>query len=401
MLITDVRSHLLTARWAGDPYFPVQLHTTALIEIVTDTELTGVGESMLAYFIPDAVEPIVSFYKPLLIGKDPQRIKSIMERLYVASVYWGRTGAAMSVLSGIDIALWDLKAKAVGVPLYQLLGGLAHDSLKLYCSGGPALWPNERNIEKCKDYVERGYRAVKFATGYYVPGPTEMPADWSFLPTPTARLGSQEGEKCAAVREALGPDIDVILDGHQGGLSRPYSAADALKIVDSVAPYGLLFFEEPLSYTDPAGYAELRRRGKVPIAGGESLSGIFEFRDFFDRQSLNVVQPEITYAGGVSTCLEISADANARNLRMAMHCGGTAGPGLSASAHLSFASPCAIILEHLLHSVGVQHDLLLEPFTLHEGKIAPPTAPGIGVVEITESLLAKYPYIPGTGEVCS
>lgn len=402
MLITDVRSHLITARWAGDPYFPVQLHTTALIEVLTDTEVTGVGETMLAYFIPEAVAPIVDFYKPLLVGKDPQRIRSIIERLYVASVYWGRTGAAMSVLSGIDIALWDLKAKLAGVPLYQLLGGLAHDSLKVYCSGGPALWPNEQNVAKCKYYVEQGYRAVKFATGYYVSeGPPEMPYDWRFLATSTARLGAQEGEKCAAVREALGPDIDVILDGHQGGLSNPYSASDALKIVDSVAPYGLLFFEEPLPYTDPNGYAELRRQGKVPIGGGESLSGVFEFRDFFDRQSLNVVQPEVTYAGGVSTCMEISADAAVRNLRMAMHCGGTAGPGLSASAHISFASPCAIILEHLMHSVGVQQDLLLEPFKIRDGRIDPPTAPGIGVVTITESLLAKYPYIPGTGEICS
>jgi len=402
MLITDVRTHLMTARWASDPYFPVQVHTTAIIEIVTNGGINGVGEAMLGYFIPDAVQPIVDFYKPLLVGKDPERIKAIMERLYVASVYWGRTGAAMSVLSGIDIALWDLKGKAAGLPLYQLLGGLANDSLKVYCSGGPALWPNEKNVAKCKYYVEQGYRAVKFATGYYVQeGPPEMPYDWRFLSASTARLGPQEAEKCAAIREALGPEIDVILDGHQGGLSRPYSVSDALKIVDSVAPYGLLFFEEPLPYTDVAGYAELRHQGKVPIAGGESLSGVFEFRDFFNRQSLNVVQPEVTFAGGVSTCVEIAADAEVRNLRMAMHCGGTAGPGLSASAHISFTSPCAIILEHLLHSVSVQQDMLLEPFKITDGQIAPPTAPGIGVVEITDSLLAKYPYIPGTGEVCS
>lgn len=402
MRITDVRTHLMTARWAGDPYFPVQLHTTALIEVLTDTELKGVGESMLAYFIPEAAAPIVNFYKPLLIGKDPEHIKGIMEELYVASVYWGRTGAGMSVLSGIDIALWDLKAKAADVPLYKLLGGLAQDSLKVYCSGGPALWPIEENVAKCKYYVEQGYRAVKFATGYYVnEGPPEMPQGWRVLPTPAARLGPQEGEKCAAVREALGPEIDVILDGHQGGISKPFSCSDVLKICEHVAPYGLLFFEEPLPYTDPAGYAELRRQGKVPIGGGESLSGIFEFREFFDRQSLNVVQPEVTYGGGVSTCVEISSDAGARNLRMAMHCGGTAGPGLSASAHISFASPYAIILEHLMHSAGVQQDLLLEPFKIRDGKIAPPTAPGIGVVEITESLLTKYPYIPGTGEICS
>src|SRR2546428_4255130 len=116
MLITDVRTHLLTARWADDPYFPPQLHSTAFIEIFTDAGMTGIGETILGYFAPDAVEPIVNFYKPLLIGKDPERINSLWERLYVSSIYWGRTGAALSVLSAIDIALWDLKAKAAGAP---------------------------------------------------------------------------------------------------------------------------------------------------------------------------------------------------------------------------------------------------------------------------------------------
>ena len=357
---------------------------------------------MLAYFSPESVAPIVNFYKPLLIGKDPERINSLWERLYVSSIYWGRTGAAMSVLSGIDIALWDLKGKLAGMPVYQLLGGLAHEEIMPYCSGGPAMWPNEQNVAKCKYYVELGYRALKFATGYYVQeGPPEMPYDWRFVPTPASRLGPQEGEKCAAAREALGPEIDIILDGHQGGLSNPYSMTDALRITESIAPYGILFFEEPLPYTDLAGYAELRRHGRVPIAGGESLSGRFEFRDYFDRKCLDVVQPEVTYAGGITTCVDIARDASIRNLRMAMHCGGTAGPGLAASVHLSFASPATIVLEHLLHSTSVQKDLLLEPLKLRNGKIPPPTAPGIGITEITESLLAKYPYMPGTGEICS
>src|SRR5947207_6225321 len=104
MLIKDVRAPLLTSRWADDPSFPALLHSTAFVEILTDAGITGVGETILGYFIPDAVEPIVSFYKPLLVGNDPERINGIRERLFVSSIYWGRTGAAMSVLSAIDMA---------------------------------------------------------------------------------------------------------------------------------------------------------------------------------------------------------------------------------------------------------------------------------------------------------
>ncbi len=401
MKITDVRTHLLTARWADDPYFPVQLHSTALVEILTDSGLTGVGETIMGYFSPESVPALVNFYKPLLIGRDPTAIRALFERLYTASVYWGRTGAGISVISAVDMALWDLKGKAAGVPVYQLLGGLARTSLPLYCSGGPALWPIADNVAKCRYYVEQGYRALKFATGYYVQeGPPEMPKEWKVLPTPTARLGEQEGEKCEAARNAVGPEIDIILDGHQGGIPNPYSVSDALRVCEAVAPYGLLFFEEPLPYTDPKGYATLRRQGKVPIAGGESLSGVHEFRNYFDFGSLDVAQPEVTFAGGITVCREVAEDLAVRNLRLAMHCGGTAGPGQAASIHLSFASPVSIILEHLLHSLSVQRDLLLEPPALQNGVVQPPTAPGLGIVEISPALLEKYPFRPGTGEVC-
>ncbi|MCX6623422.1 MAG: mandelate racemase/muconate lactonizing enzyme family protein [Acidobacteria bacterium] len=400
MKITDVRTHLITARWSDDPYFPVQLHTTALIEILTDQGLNGVGESILGYFVPDAVAPIVEFYKPLLIGRDAGDITGIWERLYLASMYWGRTGAALAVLSGIDIALWDLKAKAAGVPLYQLLGGAAKSRQPVYCSGGPALWPIKENVDKCRYYIEQGYRALKFATGYYIfEEGSEMPSGWRMRPVSHYRLAQEEAEKCAAAREAVGPEVDLILDGHQGALADPYSLADAQRVSEAVAPYGMLFFEEPLPYTDPRGYAALRAGGRLPIAGGESLSGIHDFRSYLEMEALDVVQPEVTYAGGITTCSEILRLAQSRNLRAAMHCGGTAGPGLAASIHLSFASPIAIQLEHLLHSTSIQRDLMVEPVVLRDGSIAPPTAPGLGI-EISNSLLAKYPYIPGTGEVC-
>jgi len=399
MKITDVITHLLTARWDDDAFMPVQLHSTAFVQVKTDAGISGLGETILGYFSPESVSPLVSFYKPLLVGQDPEQINRLWQLMYSSSIYWGRTGAAMSIISAIEMALWDIKAKALSVPLYQLLGGLARETLPLYASGGPALWPVEKTVEKCQYYVEKGYRAVKFATGYYTKeGPPELASGWKLVPVSASHLGDQEGEKVAAVREALGREIEIILDGHQGGVPNPFSLSEALRVVNAVASYGILFFEEPLPYTDVEGYSELRRQGKVPIAGGESLSGTHEFHRFLQLDALDVVQPEVTFLGGISPCRDVLKQAALRNLRSALHCGGTFGPGMAGSIHISFASSTSIILEHLPCSASVQKDIMLEPPRLHDGGISPPTAPGLGV-EISEALLEKYPYIPGTGEI--
>lgn len=399
MKIVDILTHLLTSRWVDHPYLPAELHSTALVQVLTDKGPSGFGETILGYFAPELVPPLVNFYRPLLLGEDPEKINALWEKLYNSSIYWGRTGAAMSVLSAIEMALWDLKAKAAGVPLYQLLGGLARENLPLYYSGGPSLWPTQKTVEMCQYYVDLGYRAIKFSTGYYQKeGPPEIPSGWKIKSVSKTRLGDEEGEKLEAVRQAVGPEIDIIIDGHQGGIANPYSVADALRVVESIAPYGVLFFEEPLPYTDPHGYAELRRHGKVPIGGGESLSGIHEFRHFFQLAALDVVQPEVTFVGGISACSDVLKQAASLNLRSALHCGGTFGPGLAASIHLSFASSTSLILEHVGSNLDVQNDIMLEPVALQNGVISPPSAPGLGV-QINDELLTKYAYIPGTGEV--
>jgi L-alanine-DL-glutamate epimerase-like enolase superfamily enzyme len=299
------------------------------------------------------------------------------------------------------MALWDLKAKAANVPAYKLLGGLARETVLPYYSGGPCLWPLEKTVEMCQYYVERGYRAIKFSTGYYLKeGPAELPTGWRVRPVSPARVGEQEAEKLEAVRRGVGREIEIILDGHQGGIPHPFGPADAIRVTEAVAPYALLFFEEPLPYTNPEGYAELRRHGRVPIGGGESLSGIHEFHRFFQLEALDIVQPEVTYSGGIGICWEVLREAATRNLRSAMHTGGTFGPGLAASVHLAFASTTTLVLEHVVSCTEAQEDIMLEPIRLRNGVIGPPAAPGLGV-EINDALLDKYAYVSGSGEVIS
>src|SRR4026208_999594 len=136
MKITDLHTHLMTSRCEDDPFNASQLHSAALVQISTDEGTSGLGETIVGYFAPETVPALVDFYRPMLVGRDPRRINQLWDLLWTSSIYWGRSGAAISVLSAIEMALWDLKAKALRVPLYELLGGLARETLPFYCSGG-------------------------------------------------------------------------------------------------------------------------------------------------------------------------------------------------------------------------------------------------------------------------
>ena len=168
MRITDVESVLFTALWGDDPAFPRVPHSAAFVRVHTDEGLVGIGEPLLGYFIADAVPPLVDFFRPLLVGRDPAAIKALWREMYAAAVFWGRAGAGLSVIGGIEMALWDLRGKALGVPVVDLLGGKAREQVPLYASGGPSLWPPERTVEKVLFYRDRGYRAAKVSTGYYI-----------------------------------------------------------------------------------------------------------------------------------------------------------------------------------------------------------------------------------------
>ena len=137
MKITAVHTHLLTTRWIDDPSFPQALHSTAIIRVETDGGIDGLGDSTWGYFAPDAVPAMVDYFRPILIGKDPMDLTRITRALTDDSVWWARSGAGRSVISGIELALWDLKGKALNVPVYQLLGGKVRDAIPVYAKPEP------------------------------------------------------------------------------------------------------------------------------------------------------------------------------------------------------------------------------------------------------------------------
>jgi L-alanine-DL-glutamate epimerase-like enolase superfamily enzyme len=400
MRIMSVEAILFTNRWSDDPTFPDVPHGGAFVRVRTDEGLEGVGEPLLGYFIPEAVPPLVDFFRPVLLGRDPANIRELWREMYASAVFWGRSGAGLSVIGGLEMALWDLQARSLGVPVYDLFGGAARQRVPVYASGGPSVWPPERTVEKVQFYQEHGYRAAKVSTGYYLQEDTPQAEGQRRLTEKHISLADiprTEADKLARLRMAVGSDFDLAIDGHQGGVADPLPANTAFQICAAIEDAGLLLYEEPLAYDDIPGYAALRRKTRVPIAGGESVSGVDGFERFLEADALDIVQPDLGWVGGLLVTQSIITRAAARGLRTAIHTGGSVGPGLAASLHLAVANPSVMVLERVVASSSVQALFFQEVPQLEDGYLVPPRLPGLGI-ELRDDVLRAHPYQPGSGE---
>jgi L-alanine-DL-glutamate epimerase-like enolase superfamily enzyme len=400
MKITNLVTHLLTFKWTDDPSFPSMLHSTAIIRIETDGGTDGLGEATWGYFAPDAVPAMVEYFKPVLLGKDPMDIAQLTRALTDDSIWWARSGAGRSIISGIELALWDLQGKILGVPVYQLLGGKVRERIPVYASGGPAVWPLDEFVRKVDAYTKMGYRATKFSTDFYqvsaqVAGQAQ--GRLQQYPFPFSRKIEVLVSALDRLRSEFGADIDFAIDGHQGGVPNPIPVTEAIAIAEAMAPYRLRFYEEPLAYTNMDGYRELCARSAIPVAGGESLCGLDQFHALIAGRGVHMIQPDIGFVGGLRETVRIIHHAEAYNISTAIHTGASAGPSLAASWHLAAASHSVDWLEHVVASHSVQNSLLMDPFRIADGTVGLPSAPGLGV-RLPAELIEKYRFIPKSGE---
>lgn len=396
MKITDVNTVLLTGPNTNDPYLGRSVRSAALIEIDTDSPHTGVGETYAGYFCPEVVPAIVEFYKPILVGVDLMEtgIHRLWERMFACGKYWGRVGLGCAVLSGIEAALWDLKGKLLDLPVYELLGGKCHDRLLAYATGGPSNWPPDRLKAKIDSYLNLGFRAFKVGSGYYDDRHnTVRSAD-----TPSG-IVRQEAEKAEMIRKHVGEDVQVLMDGHmdsRGYRVGSWSVSTAREVLSALEPYDLFFFEEPLPYTDPWGYSELRESTSTPIAAGECLTTVAEFRRYAELGAMDIAQPDAAWVGGLSEFIRIAKLFENRNEAIATHSWGAGGAQLQ-NIHAGFASPNTVILE-IPPAAGPLHtELWGDAFVMQDGHVLPPSQPGLGV-QLTEEVKERFPFVPGSGE---
>jgi L-alanine-DL-glutamate epimerase-like enolase superfamily enzyme len=337
--------------------------------------------------VPEAIPALVDYYKKELIGEDPFRISHLWRKMYSATLFWGRSGVALSVIAAIDNALWDLKAKAHNVPLYQLLGGLANDRVRVYATGSSCVLPFEKTLEAVQGYLSAGFTAFKLATGYFGQPYGSLPLDATIR---------QEAEKFAALRSAVGPDVDIIIDGHQGAVTRPWSRKTALTVAQLMEPHRILFFEEPLPFNDPEGYALLRQESSTPIGAGEGFLGLYDFHQYFRLNALDIAQPDVGYHGGITETLRIIAAAESENVGVVLH-NPSLGAGMMFGLHLAFARHSCELVEIIPIRTALHQAVLAEPLRLERGRLQPPTKPGAGLVW-NDDLPRQFPFIPGSGE---
>ncbi|MDI7861638.1 mandelate racemase/muconate lactonizing enzyme family protein [Rhizobiaceae bacterium n13] len=352
----------------------------AILRIETDDGIVGWGEGKNAAGSAGTYGTLVHMLNhevgPKLIGRDPADIAHIWEMLYNgvrheiaaqsghAMPELSRRGLSVAAISAVDLALWDILGKSLGVPVWRLLGGRKADRMAAYASGG---WAGAEAIgDQLRGYIaEGGFKAVKMRVGAMDGAPHVSAA------------------RVKAARAALGPDVNLMADAHG-----TYTVADAKRFTHLVADCDLAWFEEPVIADDKAGMAEVRAFGNVPIATGESEATRFAFRDLATLKSADIFQPDPAFCGGITEAMRIGAIASAFNIRFAPHLWAGA-PCFFAGLHVCAASPASFIVEYSLGANPMIHDLVEETVRVEDGMIAIPDKPGLGFT-INERVLEAY-----------
>jgi L-alanine-DL-glutamate epimerase-like enolase superfamily enzyme len=342
-----------------------------LIKVTTDAGVVGYGEvdsaPMAAKWTIEGPfsHTITTGLKHVLLGEDPFLTEYLWQKMYRANVYAGRRGIAIHAMSGIDLALWDIKGRALGLPVWKLLGGGFTRSIRPYASSLFGATPAETG-DRARRFTDRGFTAVKFG--------------WD-------PMGHDAATDVALVREAragLGPDCDLMIDA---GLV--YDARTALQRARAFEPYDLFWFEEPLAPDDYLGYAKLSAASPVRIAAGEEESERRSFLQLMDVGRIDVVQVDLTRCGGFTEAMKIASLAADRGLPVVNH-GFTTYLNVAAALHFLASIPNTLDLLEFVEEEGttLRHHLS-EPIRTVDGRVAVPDAPGLGLV-IYEDGLRKF-----------
>jgi D-galactarolactone cycloisomerase len=374
MQIKNVRTHVLEAALSEPFAYSRAWYDTRMamiIEIETDDGLVGWGESYGPAWMTSAV---VEALAPFLVGQDPLRTDWIWQEVYARLRDHGQKGLVIEALSGIDIALWDIKGKHFGVAASQLMGGALRTKVPAYATGlyrRKSGDPAEYLAEEAAGYVAEGFRAVKLKVGFGVDEDIRM---------------------TRALREAVGPEVLLMVDANHA-----YDSVAAIRLGRAIEQYDIRWFEEPVPPEDVAGHLAVKAALSIPIAGGECEYTRYGFRDLLVAHALDIVQPDTCAAGGLSECKKIADMAVAFGVRYNPHVWGT-GVALAASLQLlavlpAHTPPSLTPVEPMLEFDRTEHPIrqavLMRPIEHEHGIVEIPHGPGLGI-EIDRDALARF-----------
>ena len=354
--------------------FPVDCFRTnwVFVKVYTDEGIDGVGEATLEYK-EKALAGAVEHIREYLLGKNPFEIEKHWHAIY-RDAYWRGGPVLMSALSAVEMALWDILGKALGVPVYQLLGGKVHDKVRIYVNGwfAGAKEPEEFG-EKARIAVKRGITAMKWD-----------PFGKSYLDISSADL--DRAIRCvAAVREAVGDGVDLLIEGH-GRFNIP----TAIKIAQELEPFKPMLFEEPVPPDNLDALREVKDRTNLAISAGERLYTRWDYKPLFDKMAADYIQPDVSHAGGIMELKKIAAEAECRYIPFAPH--NPSGPVANAATlQLAASCPNFCILEIMYSDVEWRKDVTDEKLEYADGYMTIPDKPGLGI-EINEEACLAHPY---------
>ena len=343
-----------------------------IIRIVSDTGVEGIGEADAS---PEIVKAIVEApashawskgLRELLIGQNPFEVEKLWERMFKGSIYYGRRGAAIAAISGADIALWDLVGKAEGKPVSELLHAGFRHQIPVYASLYPIGETPEEVKRNCQKAIAKGFRAVK------LDGP------------PLGQDAKLDGEILRAARDSVG-EYDLMVDVAEPG----WDLKEGIARANIYSKYGLYFLEAPFGPEELENYRALSERVPLRIAYGEQHTTRFEFKQLMDQGKLNIVQPDISRAGGITELRRIAHIAQLKGVLMIPHCWKT-GISIAANLHLLSALQNAPYLEFCQPPDSpLRYELLKHDFSVVDGCVQVPEGPGLGI-ELNEKTIEKY-----------
>jgi len=365
------------------------------LKIETEDGVTGLGDATLNGRELSVASYLSDHVIPCLVGRDAQRIEDIWQYLY-RGAYWRRGPVTMSAIAAVDTALWDIKAKVAGLPLYQLLGGACRDGVMVYGhANGSTI---AETVAEAQKYQAEGYKAVRLQTGipglvstygvsedkkFYEPADADLPTEnvWS-----TVKYMRTVPELFAAAREALGPDMNLLHDVHHR-----LTPIEAGRLGRDLEPYRLFWLEDAVAAENQAGFRLIRQHTTTPLAVGEVFNTIWDAKQLIEEQLIDFIRMTVVHSGGITHLRRIASLADLYHVRTGSHGATDLSPVCMAAAlHFDISVPNFGIQEYMLHTR--ETDLVFpHAYSFKDGMLHPGEAPGLGV-DIDETLAAKYPY---------
>ena len=386
MKITNVESYVLLV-----PDYDSQACSSAqddiVVKIQTDEEIVGIGETdtnpwaAKAYIESPGTHIMALGLRELLIGQDPLQPEALWDRMYKATAMSGRRGLGICAIGALDMALWDIRGKALQKPIWELLGGAKQSRIRPYASllpKGNTLESYALNLrEKLVQAKKYGFSAAKL----------EVCVNGPYSHGGLNEADSEVTKIVASCRDSVGPNMVLMVDVAYAW----HDWRTALQIIETLEPYDIYFVETPVATDDLAGYSKLTEKSPIRIAAGEWLQTRFEFQDLIDRGNVDVAQPDIGRVGGISEARRVVEYANLRGRIIVPHCWKT-GIGIAASAHLAAASSNCPFIEYLpreLSESAIRKELVKDELEMIQGEIALPKKSGLGI-ELDEAAIQKY-----------